>query len=61
MNGAAGGIAPGQPPLLPNMGLNTYNDFQIGRSNFSNSIQNKTGNPVPGMANPKLKGQGDGI
>lgn len=60
MNGAAGGIAPGQPPLLPNMGLNTYNDFQIGRSNLNNSIQAKTGMAVPGMANPK-QGGGDGI
>jgi hypothetical protein len=51
--GPGGGIAPGSAPILPNLGMNTYNDFQIGRSNLNNQIQSSTGNAVPGMANPK--------
>jgi hypothetical protein len=43
MNGLAGGIAPGSAPLLPNNGLNTYNDFQIGRSNLSNQSSRRPG------------------
>jgi hypothetical protein len=51
--GPGSGIAPGQAPILPNMGLNTYNDFQIGRSNLNQEIQASSGQAVPGMANPK--------
>ena len=51
--GAGGAIAPGSAPILPNLGMNTYNDFQIGRTNLNNQIQQNTGNVVPGMANPK--------
>ena len=51
--GPGGGIAPGSPPLLPNNGMNAYNDFQIGRSNLNQSIQANSGQQVPGMANPK--------
>lgn len=54
--GPGGGIAPGSAPILPNNGMNTYNDFQIGRSNLNQSIQASTGNAVPGMANPKESG-----
>lgn len=52
--GAGGAIAPGQAPLLPNMGMNAYNDFQIGRSNLNQQIQAQSGQQVPGMANPKM-------
>ncbi len=51
--GAGGAAAPAAAPLLPNMGMNTYNDFQIGRSNLQQSIQSRTGNAPPGMANPQ--------
>lgn len=54
--GPGGAIAPGMPPLLPNMGMNAYNDFQIGRSNLNQQIQASSGQAVPGMANPKMRG-----
>lgn len=53
--GPGGAIAPGQPPLLPNMGMNAYNDFQIGRSNLQQQINSQSGQNVPGMANPKMQ------
>lgn len=54
--GPAGAIAPGSAPLLPNLGMNAYNDYQSGRSNLNHQIQNTTGQTVPGMANPKQGG-----
>lgn len=51
--GMAGAAAPGQAPLLPNLGMNSYNDFQTGRSNLNQQIQSE-GQMVPGMANPQM-------
>lgn len=53
--GPGGAAAPGSAPLLPNLGLNTYNDFQIGRSNLNQQVQANSGMMVPGMANPKME------
>ena len=50
--GMGGAIAPGAAPILPGMGANPYNDFQIGRANLNNQIQ-QSGQNVPGAANPK--------
>jgi hypothetical protein len=52
--GAGGAAAPGSAPLLPNLGMNSYNDFHIGRSNLNQQIQ-AGGAAVPGMANPQME------
>ncbi|UOF79045.1 head to tail connecting protein [Caudoviricetes sp.] len=47
--GMGGAAAPGQAPLLPNLGMNSYNDYQIGRANL-NQQASASGQMVPGMS-----------
>jgi len=51
--GAGGAAAPGAEPMLPNNGMNAFNDFQVGRSNLNQQVQ-AGGGQVPGM--PQKKG-----